>query len=195
MLWPKPEFPGPEMKNMPSLYDITVLDRRGNPVSLATFKGKVLLIVNTATGCGFTPQYKDLEELYEKYHERGFEILDFPCNQFKEQAPGSDEEIHTFCTLKYNTKFERFKKIAVNGPEAAPLFTFLKEQKPYVSPKGLKDKATMLMLEKLSGTGGTNDIRWNFSKFLVSKEGEVVARYEPVINAAAIEKDIAALLA
>ena len=110
------------------LYDFIVKDNKGNDVSLSEYKGKVLLIVNTATGCGFTPQYKGLEELYLKYHDKGFEILDFPCNQFFGQAPGSDEEIHAFCTLKYNTTFPRFKKIEVNGKGADPLYVFLKEQ-------------------------------------------------------------------
>ena len=111
-----------------SVYDFVVEDLKGNQVSLKNYEGKVLLIVNTATGCGFTPQYKGLEELYEKYREKGFEILDFPCNQFFRQAPGTDEEIHTFCTLKYNTQFPRFHKISVNGDEAIPLYVWLRSQ-------------------------------------------------------------------
>ena len=112
-----------------SIYDFTVKDRKGNDVSLENFKGKVLLIVNTATGCGFTPQYEGLEKLYKEYHEKGFEILDFPCNQFGNQAPGSDDEIHEFCTLKYNTTFDQFAKIEVNGENESPLYTFLKNEK------------------------------------------------------------------
>ena len=115
-----------------SIYDFTVKDRKGNDVSLENFKGKVLLIVNTATGCGFTPQYEGLEKLYKEYHEKGFEILDFPCNQFGNQAPGSDDEIHEFCTLKYNTTFDQFAKIEVNGANEIPLYTFLKNAYIYI---------------------------------------------------------------
>ena len=152
-----------------SLYEIKVLNNKGEEISLEQYKGKVLLIVNTATGCGFTPQYEGLEKLYEKYHEQGFEVLDFPCNQFLHQAPGSDEEIHQFCTLKYNTTFPRFKKIEVNGKGESPLYTFLKSQK-----KG--------------------NIKWNFTKFLVDKEGNVVERYSPMAKPESFEEDIAKLL-
>ena len=152
-----------------SLYAIKVLTNKGEEVSLKQYKGKVLLIVNTATGCGFTPQYKGLEDLYEKYHEQGFEVLDFPCNQFFRQAPGSDEEIHQFCTLRYNTTFPRFKKIEVNGKEESPLYTFLKAQ--------IKGR-----------------IKWNFTKFLVDKEGNVVKRFEPTDKPEDFENDIAELL-
>ena len=152
-----------------SLYEIKVLTNKGEEVSLEQYKGKVLLIVNTATGCGFTPQYKGLEDLYEKYHEQGFEVLDFPCNQFFRQAPGSDEEIHQFCTLRYNTTFPRFKKIEVNGKEESPLYTFLKAQ--------IKGR-----------------IKWNFTKFLVDKEGNVVKRFEPTDKPEDFENDIAELL-
>ena len=133
---------------MAGIYDISVKDNKGNDVSLSEYKGKVLLIVNTATGCGFTPQYEGLEALYEKYRDRGFEILDFPCNQFAGQAPGSDEEIHSFCTLKYNTQFRRFAKVKVNGDEEDPLYTYLKSQQ-----KGLFG----------------SKIKWNFTKFLVDR--------------------------
>ena len=141
-----------------SVYDFKVKDQKGNEVSLDAYKGKVLLIVNTATGCGFTPQYKGLEELYEKYREEGFEILDFPCNQFFRQAPGSDEEINTFCSLRYNTQFPRFKKLEVNGKNADPLFVWLCSQNE-------KNKY--------------KKIKWNFTKFLIDREGNVVARFEP----------------
>lgn len=136
------------------VYDFTVKDNKGNDVSLSEFRGKVLLIVNTATKCGLTPQYEGLEALYETYHEQGFEILDFPCNQFAFQAPGSAEKIDSFCTLRYHTKFPRFEKIKVNGMDAAPLYVYLKEQKP-------------------------GRIQWNFAKFLVDREGNVVDRFDP----------------
>ena len=152
-----------------SLYEIKVLNNKGQEVSLEQYKGKVLLIVNTATGCGFTPQYEGLQKLYDQYKEQGFEVLDFPCNQFFHQAPGSDEEIHQFCTLKYNTTFPRFKKISVNGKEESPLYTFLKSQK-----KG--------------------NIKWNFTKFLVDREGNVVGRYGPAEKPEKFEQDIAKLL-
>lgn len=152
------------------LYDFIVKDNKGNDVSLSEYKGKALLIVNTATGCGFTPQYKGLEELYLKYHDKGFEILDFPCNQFFGQAPGSDEEIHSFCTLKYNTTFPRFKKIEVNGKGADPLYVFLKEQTK------------------------TKKIGWNFAKFLVDKEGKVLAHYGSMTTPEKLDAEIAKLL-
>lgn len=139
-----------------SVYEFKVLDQKGNEVSLEKYKGKVLLIVNTATGCGFTPQYKGLEELYEKYREQGFEILDFPCNQFFRQAPGSDEEINTFCSLRYNTQFPRFKKIEVNGKNASPLFLHL-----------------------CTKNGKYKKVKWNFTKFLVDREGNLIERFEP----------------
>lgn len=152
-----------------SLYEINVLNNKGEEVSLKEYEGKVLLIVNTATGCGFTPQYKGLEELYEKYKDQGFEVLDFPCNQFFHQAPGSDEEIHQFCTLKYNTTFPRFKKVEVNGDKESPVFTYLKSQK-----KG--------------------NIKWNFTKFLVDRQGNVIERYGPAVKPEKFEQDIAKLL-
>lgn len=141
-----------------TVYDFLVKDQKGNDVSLANYKGKVLLIVNTATGCGFTPQYNGLEALYEKYRDQGFEILDFPCNQFFRQAPGTDEEINQFCSLKFNTQFPRFKKIEVRGDNAEPLFVFLCSQ---------NDKGKRIA------------IKWNFTKFLVDREGNVIARFEP----------------
>lgn len=134
------------------LYHITATDHTGKEVSLADYKGKVLLIVNTATRCGYTPQYKELETLYRKYHDRGLEILDFPCNQFGSQAPGTIGEIHRFCTLNYDIHFTQFDKIQVNGPEAHPLYVWLKNGK---------------------------DIKWNFTKFLVSPDGKILHRYEP----------------
>ncbi|MBR1472177.1 MAG: glutathione peroxidase [Lachnospiraceae bacterium] len=156
-----------------SIYDYNVKDNKGNDVSLADYKGKVLLIVNTATGCGFTPQYKGLQELYDKYREQGLEILDFPCNQFGNQAPGSDEEIHSFCSLKYNTTFPRFKKIEVNGENASPLYTYLKEQQ--------------------KGVMGSR-IKWNFTKFLIDREGKVLERFAPTDTPEKIDAKVAALL-
>ncbi|MBQ6381638.1 MAG: glutathione peroxidase [Clostridia bacterium] len=174
-----------------SIYDIAVKTRSGEEVLLSEYAGKVLLIVNTATGCGFTPQYEGLEKLYEAYHEKGLEILDFPCNQFKGQAPGSDEEIHSFCTLKYNTQFDQFKKIDVNGENEAPLYTFLKAKAPAEEVQGLKNKLAMKAIAKLSDTAQTAaDIQWNFTKFLVDKEGNVIKRYDPTCKPEEIEKDI-----
>ena len=149
-----------------SVYDFTVKDDAGKDVSLAEYKGKVLLIVNTATRCGFTPQYKDLEPLYQKYHAQGFEILDFPCNQFGEQAPGTIQEIHSFCTANFDIHFPQFDKIDVNGENAHPLYTWLKAQ------------------------AGGGDIKWNFTKFLVGRDGKVIKRYESRDQIAAIEADM-----
>ncbi len=155
------------------LYDITVRDMEDNEVSLSEYRGKVLLIVNTATGCGYTPQYNGLQELYAKYRDRGFEILDFPCNQFAGQAPGTIEEIHEFCTIRYKITFRQFAKISVNGPGASPLYTWLKKQK--------------------SGALGSR-IKWNFTKFLIGRTGVVAGRYGSAETPDQIEPDIAALL-
>lgn len=153
-----------------NIYDIIVKNRKGEDVKLDAFKGKVLLIVNTATGCGFTPQYEGLENLYKKYHEQGLEILDFPCNQFGNQAPGTDDEIHEFCTLKYNTTFDQFAKIDVNGENESPLYTYLKSQIVSEEVKGIKDKMAMKAIEKISSsTKKDGDIKWNFTKFLEIK--------------------------
>lgn len=156
-----------------NIYDFKVKNNKGEEVSLSEYKGKVLLIVNTATGCGFTPQYKGLEELYKKYKDKGLEILDFPCNQFGHQAPGSDQEIDSFCTLNYHTTFPRFKKIDVNGENAAPLYAWLKKEK--------------------GGIFG-NAIKWNFTKFLVDRDGRVVERYSPTTPPSKIENKIQDLL-
>ena len=177
------------------IYDLTVKRRKGEDFSLNQLKGKVLLIVNTATGCGFTPQYAALEELYEKYHKDGLEVLDFPCNQFGHQAPGEDEEIHEFCTGKYKTQFDQFKKIEVNGENEDPLFTLLKEQQPQEEVIGLKNKMAMKAIEKISTTAvKPEDIKWNFTKFLVDKEGNVVKRYNPTFNPINMEEDIKKVL-
>lgn len=178
-----------------SIYDIKVLKRNGEEVSMEEFKGKVLLIVNTATGCGFTPQYKGLEELYGKYHEQGLEILDFPCNQFANQAPGTDDEIHEFCTLKYKTSFDQFKKVDVNGENESELFKYIKAQMPEEKVEGFKGKMAMKAIEKISSTAkNAGDVKWNFTKFLVNRDGEVVGRYAPTTEPSKIENDIKELL-
>ena len=178
-----------------SIYDFTVKTRKGEEVSLESYRGKVLLIVNTATGCGFTPQYEGLENLYQKYHEKGLEILDFPCNQFGNQAPGNDDEIHEFCTLKYHTSFDQFAKVDVNGENEIELYTFLKSEKKYEKVKGIKDGITMKAIEKISKTvSNDSDIRWNFTKFLVDREGNVVQRFEPTVKPEDIDKEISKLI-
>ena len=154
---------------MATIYDYQVENQQGEKVSLSQYQGKVLLIVNTATGCGFTPQYEGLQKLYDAYKDQGFVILDFPCNQFFGQAPGSDEEIHSFCTLKYNVSFPQFHKIDVNGKNQDPLYAFLKEQK-----KGR--------------------IKWNFTKFLVARNGEVIDRFGPMAKPETFEDKIVAAL-
>lgn len=156
-----------------NIYDYSVKAQDGSEISLADYQGKILLIVNTATGCGFTPQYEGLQNLYEKYQSQGLEILDFPCNQFGHQAPGSDEEITTFCQLRYGVTFRQFKKIKVNGEGEDPLYTFLKSQK-----KGVMG----------------NNIKWNFTKFLVDRQGNVVARFAPTVTPEQIDEQINELL-
>ena len=176
-----------------SVYDFTVKNESGKDVSLTEYKGKVLLIVNTATRCGFTPQYKELEALYEKYHDDGLEILDFPCNQFGEQAPGTIQEIHQFCTANFDIQFPQFDKIDVNGPNESPLYAYLKAQKGF-GGFDLTDKTGKLMDEMLRKQDANYDkmpsIKWNFSKFLVSRDGRVVKRYEPTERIATIETDV-----
>ncbi len=178
-----------------SIYDFTVRARKGATLNMEDFKGKVLLIVNTATGCGFTPQYKALEALYEKYHDRGLEILDFPCNQFGHQAPGDEGEIHEFCTAKYKTQFDQLAKIDVNGDSEEPLYAYLKSQQPDEEIKGLKNKASMAAIAKLSATcKKPGDIKWNFTKFLVDRAGNVVKRFDPTSEPMGFEAEIAALI-
>jgi glutathione peroxidase len=166
-----------------SIYHFSAKDNRGNEVSLEQFKGKVLLVVNTATHCGLTPQYEALEALYKKCAARGFEVLDFPCNQFMQQAPGTDEEINAFCVTQFNTTFPRFSKIEVNGAGAHPLYVWLKEQ-----AHGDKDDAEAA---KLNGPG---DIKWNFGKFLIDRNGNVAARYSPGYTPDKLVSEIEALL-
>ena len=175
------------------IYDFSVKDDLGKDVSLADYKGKVLLIVNTATRCGFTPQYDELEALYEKYHADGLEILDFPCNQFGEQAPGTIKEIHQFCTANFNIKFPQFDKIEVNGANESPLFTYLKAQKGF-GGFDLNDQRGKFMDEMLRKQDADydkkSDIKWNFTKFLVSRDGRVVKRYEPTDKMSDVDIDI-----
>ena len=175
------------------LYDISIKNRKKEDVSLSTFKNKVLLIVNTATGCGFTPQYEGLENLYKKYNKDGLEILDFPCNQFGHQAPGSDDEIHEFCTAKYQTSFDQYTKIEVNGDNESKLYTYLKKEMPNEEVVGVKNKIAMKAIEKM-GSGKDGDIKWNYTKFLVSRRGDVIKRYPPTTKPEDIEKDIIKLL-
>ncbi len=180
-----------------SVHDFTVKDRKGSDVALSNYKGKVLLIVNTATRCGFTPQYEELEALYKSYKDKGLEILDFPCNQFGNQAPGTDEEIAQFCSLNYGTEFPQFKKIEVNGPGEDPLFTFLKKEKGFEGfdlnhPIG--GKLDEMMRKMDPDFDKKPDIKWNFTKFLVDQEGKVIARYEPTHDIKLIEQDIDKLL-
>lgn len=178
------------------IYDYSVIDGQGQTVSLKNYEGKVLLIVNTATGCGFTPQYKELEEMYEKYNEKGFEILDIPCNQFAGQAPGTDEEIHEFCTLHYNTKFPQMKKSDVNGENALPLYEYLKSQKGFEGfGKGPKALAMNVMMKKFDKDFKNNpNIKWNFTKFVVDRSGNVVGRFEPTGDMKKLDSLIASLL-
>ena len=178
---------------MKTIYDFSVKDRKGGTVSLKEYANEVLLIVNTATKCGFTPQYEELEKLYEKYHSQGFAILDFPCNQFGQQAPGTDESIHSFCKLTYGTEFPRFKKVKVNGDDADPLFKFLKEQKGFAGWDMEHPIAHILddMLAKADPDYKQKaDIKWNFTKFLINKKGQVIARFEPTEKMANIEQQI-----
>ena len=169
---------------MKTVYDFSVKNRKGEEVSLSEYQGKVLLIVNTATGCGFTPHYEPLEARYKELRDKGFEILDFPCNQFANQAPGSDDEIHEFCTLKFGTEFPQFMKIDVNGETADPLFAYLATEKPFEGfGKGLKFAALKKFAEMNNKAFGDKAyIKWNFTKFLVDREGKVSARFEPTVD-------------
>ena len=192
---PEPE---PEVEQTSGIYDITVKDMDGSDVSLANYKGKVLLIVNVASKCGLTPQYEGLEALYQKYKDQGLEILAFPCNQFLGQEPGTNEEIQSFCSLNYNVTFPLFDKIDVNGEAESPLYTYLKKQAPFKGyPEGTEEFATMLdEIHQKTGTGFDQGdaIRWNFSKFLVSKDGKTILRFEPMVTPDMMEEAIQELL-
>lgn len=167
-----------------SIYDFTVKAQDGSEVALSDYKGKVLLIVNTATGCGFTPQYTELQEIYNEYQEKGLEILDFPCNQFGEQAPGDDEEIHSFCTGRFGITFPQFSKIDVNGEGAIPLYKWLAENSKFEgfdkNPMGLMLGQVVKKMDK--NYKDNSSVKWNFTKFLVDREGNVVARFEPMTS-------------
>jgi len=181
---------------MKTVYDFTVKDRRGNDVSLSDYRGKVLLIVNTATGCGFTPHYDPLETMYRDLKDRGFEILDFPCNQFAGQAPGTGDEIHEFCTVKFGVEFPQFQKIDVNGDGADPLFVFLATEKPFDGfGKGVKN-AFLSKFSKMNNKkfGDKAYIKWNFTKFLVDREGNVIARFEPTFDMKKVREAVEAAL-
>ena len=181
---------------MSTVYDFTVKDRKGNQVSLNEYAGKVLLIVNTATGCGFTPHYEPLEAMYKDMKDQGLEILDFPCNQFANQAPGSEDEIHQFCTLKFGADFPQFAKIDVNGENASPLYAYLATEKPFAGfGKGLKNAALNKFAEMNNKQFGDKAyIKWNFTKFLVNREGKVVARFEPTVDMKEVRAAVAAEL-
>ena len=181
---------------MKTVYDFTVKDQKGNEVSLSEYAGKVLLIVNTATGCGFTPQYEPLEAMYADLKGQGLEILDFPCNQFANQAPGTAEEIHDFCTIHFGTEFPQFAKIDVNGDDADPLFAFLATEKPFEGfGKGLKNAALKKFADMNNKKyGDKTNIGWNFTKFLVDRAGKVVARFEPTVDMADVRAAVAAEL-
>lgn len=167
-----------------NIYDFEVLNVEGKPVSMKQFESKVLLIVNTATHCGFTPQYKGLEKLYQDYKDKGFEVLDFPCNQFMNQAPESNEEINHICEIDYQTTFPRFSKIHVNGRKTLPLYRYLKEHAP--KEFGSLNKPEGLLSRVLF----RNRIKWNFTKFLVNQHGEIIARYGSQVKPEAIADDI-----
>jgi len=179
-----------------SIYDHSVYRPDGSEVKLSEFKGKVMLIVNTATGCGFTPHYKSLEKMYEKHHSKGFEIIDIPCNQFAGQTPGTDDEIHEFCTLKYNTRFPQMKKSDVNGKNALPLYGYLKSQQGFQGfGRGVKAAAMSAVLKKFDKDYKNNpEIKWNFTKFVVDREGNVVKRFEPTVSMDKVEAYIDSIM-
>ena len=179
-----------------NIYDFSVQAQDGSEVSLSAYKGKVLLIVNTATGCGFTPQYDELQELYETCRDRGLEILDFPCNQFGEQAPGNDEEIHTFCTGRFGITFPQFSKIKVLGEDAIPLYKWLSENSKFegfgMSPMGLAMNGIAKRIDKDFMKNG--NVKWNFTKFLISRDGELLARFEPTVAMKTVMEKVRAVL-
>ncbi len=187
-----------QSKKYKNVYDITVKDIKGNDVSLADYKGKVLLIVNVASKCGLTPQYEGLEALYQKYKDQGLEILAFPCNQFLEQEPGTNEDIMEFCSINYNVTFPLFDKIDVNGKEESPLYTFLKAKAPFKGYpeeyEAFANQLTMIHQKTGSGFEKGNAIKWNFGKFLISKDGKTILRFEPMVSPEGLEADIQRML-
>ena len=185
-----------DAQNATSVYDFTLATGDGATLDLADYKGKVILVVNTATGCGFTPQYAPIEKLYEDYHDKGLEILDIPCNQFGGQAPGTDEEIHEFCTVHYNTTFPQMKKSDVNGKNELPLYTWLKAHKGF---EGFDEHPFKELLEKMFAKADPEwakkpDIKWNFTKFVIDRDGKVVARFEPTAEMEKVEACVKKLL-
>ena len=180
---------------MEKIYDFKAQNNKGAEVDFAQYEGKVLLIVNTASKCGFTPQYDGLEALYQKFKDQGLMIIGFPCDQFAHQEPGSDEEIAEFCRINHGVTFPLMKKIDVNGPEEDPVFTWLKEAAPSEEYKGLKAKATQKLLKGLSkSVQKESDILWNFTKFLINRDCTVVKRYPPIAEPESFEKDIEEML-
>lgn len=178
-----------------NIYDFTVKAQDGKEISLSEFKGKVLLIVNTATGCGFTPQYKELQEMYDEFKDKGFEILDFPCNQFGEQTPGSDEEVHNFCTGRFGITFPQFSKIEVNGENAIPLYKWITQSTKFEGFNGPGAIILNPIVKKMDKDYKNNgNIKWNFTKILVNREGEIVARYEPTAGVKKISEKLKYLL-
>lgn len=180
---------------MQTIYDFKALTSRGQELDFSQFQGKVLLIVNTASKCGFTPQFEGLEALNQKYKDKGLVIIGFPCNQFKEQDPGSDSQIEEFCQINYGVTFQIMKKTDVNGPAAEPIFEYLKSQAPTEEYNGLKAKATHAMLKKLSSSvEKDSDILWNFTKFLISKDGKTIKRFAPTTDPKDFEKEVESML-
>ena len=178
-----------------SIYDFTVKAQDGSDVSLADYRDKVLLVVNTATGCGFTPQYKDLQAIYDEYHDQGLEILDFPCNQFGNQAPGDDEEIHTFCTGRFGITFPQFSKIDVLGENADPLFRWLSANTKFEGFSGAMGVVMNGVARKMDKDFKNNDnVKWNFTKFLISRDGEILGRFEPTEKMEVVKEKVAAAL-
>ena len=178
-----------------SVYDYKVKAQDGSEVDLADYRGKVLLIVNTATGCGFTPQYDELQDIYDALHDKGLEILDFPCNQFGNQAPGDDEEIHTFCTGRFGITFPQFSKIDVNGENAIPLYKYLTANtkfEGFSGPAGVMLSAVVKKMDKDYKNNG--NIKWNFTKFLIDREGNIAARFEPMAPLKGVQEKIEELL-
>lgn len=179
-----------------SVYDFTVKDRKGNDVPLSNYQGKVLLIVNTATACGFTPQYKELQEIYDAHQKDGLEILDFPCNQFGNQAPGDNEEIHTFCTGRFGITFPQFGKIDVNGENADPLYQYLTKNTAF---KGFADNQMGKLLDEMLSKVNPHykkesTIKWNFTKFLIGRDGEIIERFEPMTSMKTVREKVEAAL-
>ena len=178
------------------IYDYTLTTGKGGQLDLNDYRGKVILVGNTATGCGFTPQYEPIEQMYRDYHDQGLEIVDIPCNQFGAQAPGSDDEIHEFCQVHYNTTFPQMKKADMNGEHELPLYTYLKSQKGF---EGFGEHQYKALLEKMFSEADPDwaskpDIKWNFTKFIIDRKGDVVARFEPTADMADVEACVKALL-